>query len=134
MGKGACVVLAGREVSGRRGWVNFSFMLSSLFCRFAGIGGASCCNMMRFLMENRNLLREKLGLCDLDIGLRLCVILLCPYRLRPKFSNWSSRMAQFFQKIQIGLYNQRKFTASYPAFHHLFLYLRCVFTRLLPNF
>jgi len=37
-------------------------MLSSLFCRFTGIGGASCCNMMHFLMENRNLLREKLEL------------------------------------------------------------------------
>ena len=32
--------------------------------------------MMHFFMENRDLFREKLGLCDLDIGLRLSVSLL----------------------------------------------------------
>lgn len=97
-GKGGVCCISGERGVGKTRVGELSFMLSSLFCRFTGIGGVSYCNMMHFLVKNRNLLLEKLGLCDLDIGLRLCVILLCPYRLRPKLSSWSSRTVQFFQK------------------------------------
>jgi hypothetical protein len=59
-GKGGMCCISGERGVGKTKVGELLIHSQFAVCRFTGIGGASCCNMMLFLMENRNLLREKL--------------------------------------------------------------------------
>ena len=60
-GKGGMCCISGERGVGKTRVGKLLIYAQFAVCRFTGIGGAFCCNMMHFLMDNRNLLLEKLG-------------------------------------------------------------------------